>query len=213
MAINLNMGYVAGDGSVELGYTGNWTGLQYLFTDHGVAEPNSIMDGQQFDTTGTVRLGIASDFDPNKVIFNWQMFSDQQLWRTDINTLETAVEVVSEVDTTDSATLDYMVESSGATGSFTATVEIKILPSIGVRALTLAGQTVTLTLGHMLSLGPRNLTVQGAVIGLDLSWAGSITPRQLNMEGMELRGFALSIVTPRTRTLSINAVDRILAIR
>ena len=55
---------------------------------------------------------------------NWQAISDGQLWRSDINTLD-AITVVSEVDTTDTATLRYRITETGQEGTFTVTVSIQ----------------------------------------------------------------------------------------
>ena len=110
----------------DLGYTGTYTGggvtYPYQLTSHGAADPNSIMANANFATTDPVDIRIISDFDSAKVVFDWQAFSDNQLWRDDINTLA-AVTVNATSDTTDSATIGWKTPN-GTTGQFTATVSI-----------------------------------------------------------------------------------------
>lgn len=110
----------------NLGYVGTYTGggitYDYQLTSHGEAHPNSIMADANFASTDPVDLRIISDFDPAKVEFDWQAFSDQQLWRDDINTLA-AVTANATADTTDSATIGWKT-SDGTEGQFTATVSI-----------------------------------------------------------------------------------------
>ena len=115
-----NLGYVGT--AYNAGYTGAYTGYPYVLTSHGAADPNSIMANANFATTGTVELRIVSDFDPAKMVVDWQAMSDSQLWRDDINTLA-AVTVNATTDTTDSAIIGWKTPD-GTTGQFTATVSI-----------------------------------------------------------------------------------------
>lgn len=120
----VNYGSISGQ-VVEYGYTGAFTGgttYPYALTSHGVAHANSIMAEANFASTDPVDIRIISDFDPAKVTFDWQAFSDGQLWRDDVNTLA-AVTVASTVDTTDTATIGWRT-SDGAEGQFTVTVNI-----------------------------------------------------------------------------------------
>lgn len=119
-----NLGYVGT--AYNLGYTGTYTGggvtYPYVLTSHGAADPNSIMADANFATTGTVELRIVSDFDPAKMVVDWQAMSDSQLWRDDINTLN-AVTVNATSDTTDSAVIGWKTPD-GTTGQFIVTVNI-----------------------------------------------------------------------------------------
>lgn len=93
----------------------------YAMTSHGTAHPNSVTASANFNTTGTVNIGVVTDFDPAKVVFDWQAFSDQQLWRDDVDTLA-AVTVNSSVDTTDTCRLRW--ETDTASGEYDVTVSI-----------------------------------------------------------------------------------------
>jgi len=122
-----NLGYVD-SGGYNLGYSGAYNGstpglYPYVFTDHGVADDNSFLKSAKFASTQQIDFGVVSDFDSNKLVVDWQAISDGQLWRSDINTLD-AVTVVSEVDTTDTATLRYRITETGYEGTFTVTVNI-----------------------------------------------------------------------------------------
>ena len=95
-----NLGYVGT--AYNLGYSGTYTGggvtYPYQLTSHGAADPNSIMANANFATTGTVELRIVSDFDSAKMVVDWQAMSDSQLWRDDINTLNTHHIAVSSAE-------------------------------------------------------------------------------------------------------------------
>lgn len=120
-----NLGYVGT--AYNLGYTGTYTGgttYPYILTSHGTADPNSIMADANFASTDPVDIRIISDFDPAKVEFDWQAFSDSQLWRDDVSTLA-AVTVNATSDTTDSATIGWRT-SDGTEGQFTATVNLTV---------------------------------------------------------------------------------------
>lgn len=123
-----NAGFV-GTG-YSAGYVGTYEGggvtYPYELTAHiddVDLDPNSILNSANFATTDTpVQFRIISDFDSAKVVFDWQAFSDNQLWGDDINTLA-AVTVNATSDTTDSATIGWKTPD-GTTGQFTATVSI-----------------------------------------------------------------------------------------
>ena len=118
-----NAGFV-GTG-YSAGYVGAYEGgvsYPYVLTSHGAADPNSIMADANFATTGTVELRIVSDFDPAKMVVDWQAMSDSQLWRDDINALD-AVTVNATSDTTDSATIGWKTPD-GTEGTFTVTANI-----------------------------------------------------------------------------------------
>ena len=123
--MDVNYGSISGQ-VVEYGYTGAYTGggvtYPYELTSHGAADPNSIMADANFATTGTVELRIVSDFDPAKMVVDWQEMSDSQLWRDDINALD-AVTVNATSDATDSAVIGWKTPG-GTEGTFTATVSI-----------------------------------------------------------------------------------------
>lgn len=126
--MDVNYGSISGQ-VVEYGYTGTYTGgvtYPYELTAHiddVDLDPNSILNSANFATTDTpVQFRIISDFDSAKVVFDWQAFSDNQLWGDDINTLA-AVTVNATSDTTDSAIIGWKTPD-GTTGQFTATVSI-----------------------------------------------------------------------------------------
>ena len=122
----MDVNYSSASGQVvEYGYTGTYTGggitYPYELTSHGVAQPNSIMEGNQFATTGTVELRVVTDADSNIIVIDWQAMSDDQEWRVDIEDAN-SVTTVAEGSTT--VTLGYRIVETGATGTFERTIEV-----------------------------------------------------------------------------------------
>src|SRR6056297_225782 len=111
--INVNVCTISGS-AVEVAYLGTYTGggitYPYELTSHGVPEANSIMEGNQFATTGTVELRVITDADSNVIVIDWQAMSDNQEWRTAIESAN-SVTAVAEGSTT--ITLGYRIVENG----------------------------------------------------------------------------------------------------
>lgn len=103
--------------SVSIQYQNN---LDLLLTQHGTAQPNSILNGVQFASSAPVEFEVTVDFDPAVVIVDWTAVSDNEEWLTDVDTLA-SFNVVGDGEST--ATLRYFVTDTGATGTFDVTVD------------------------------------------------------------------------------------------
>lgn len=102
--------------STTIAYTNSY---QYVLTNHGTPDANSIMYGNQFATTGPVELKVVSDFDPAVLTVDWQAMSDNQEWLTDINSANSVTWVSDGFST---ATIGYYVPDTGDSGTFDCTV-------------------------------------------------------------------------------------------
>jgi hypothetical protein len=115
-----NLGYVSTD--YNLGYTGAYTGAAeaYLLTAHGTPQANSMMEGNQFATTGPVYFDITGG-DTNIANPDWLSINAAQLWLTNINDIAAFNPVAAGSVT---YTIAYRVAEGGATGTFTRTVNV-----------------------------------------------------------------------------------------
>jgi hypothetical protein len=108
--------------SYNLGYTGVYTGAAeaYVLAAHGTPQANSMMEGNQFATTGPVYFDITGG-DTNIANPDWPAINAAQLWLTNINDIAAFNPVAAGSVT---YTIDYRVAESGATGTFTRTVNV-----------------------------------------------------------------------------------------
>jgi hypothetical protein len=119
--MNLNLGSATGN-TLELGYTGVYTGAAeaYVLTAHGVPQANSIMEGNQFASTGPVYFDITGG-DTNIANPDWPSINAAQLWLTDISDIPAFNPLVVGSVT---YTIAYRVSEGGATGTFQRTVNV-----------------------------------------------------------------------------------------
>jgi hypothetical protein len=92
----------------------------YALTNHGTPQANSIMEGNQFATTGPVYFDITGG-DTNIANPDWPSINTAQLWLTDINDIA-AFNPIAVGSVT--YTIAYRVEESGDTGTFQRTVNV-----------------------------------------------------------------------------------------
>jgi hypothetical protein len=92
----------------------------YALTDHGTPQANSMMEGNQFATTGPVYFDITGG-DTNIANPDWAAINTAQLWLTDINDIA-AFNPIAVGSVT--YTIAYRVEESGDTGTFQRTVNV-----------------------------------------------------------------------------------------
>jgi hypothetical protein len=119
--MNLNLGSATGN-TLELGYTGAFTGAAeaYVLTAHGTPQANSMMEGNQFATTGPVYFDITGG-DTNIANPDWPSINAAQLWLTDISDIPAFNPLVVGSVT---YTIAYRVSEGGATGTFQRTVNV-----------------------------------------------------------------------------------------
>jgi hypothetical protein len=119
--MNLNLGSATGN-TLELGYTGAYTGAAeaYVLTAHGTPQANSMMEGNQFATTGPVYFDITGG-DTNIANPDWLSINAAQLWLTDISDIPAFNPLVVGSVT---YTVTYRVSEGGATGTFQRTVNV-----------------------------------------------------------------------------------------
>ena len=106
----------------SLGYVGAYTGAaeDYVLTAHGTPQANSMMEGNQFATTGPVYFDITGG-DTNIANPNWASINTAQLWLTDINDIAAFNPVAAGSVT---YTIAYRVAEDNSTGTFTRTVTV-----------------------------------------------------------------------------------------
>jgi hypothetical protein len=127
----------------NLGYTGAYTGSAeaYVLTAHGIPQANSIMEGNQFGTTGPVYFDITGG---NVAIANpdWSSINTDQLWLTDINDIP-AFNPVSAGSVT--YTIDYRIAENNNTGTFTRSVDVSPNTPINLGFINLQTNSVRFT--------------------------------------------------------------------
>jgi len=124
------LGSVSATDTWQMGAVGAGTVTEaYVLTAHGIPEANSIMEGNQFATTGPVYLGPITGGDTNIANPDWQAISDNQLWLTDINNVSQFNAVAAGTVT---YTIPYRIQETGETGSFARTVQVadEVSPAI-----------------------------------------------------------------------------------
>lgn len=90
-----------------------------VLTNHGTPDPNSVMYGNQFATTGPVELKVITDTNPDIVVIDWPLMSSAQEWLTDI-LQASSVTKVGDGET--SFELAFFVPETGQTGTFGGTI-------------------------------------------------------------------------------------------
>jgi hypothetical protein len=92
----------------------------YVLTAHGIPQANSVMEGNQFATTGPVYFDITGG-DTNIANPDWPSINVAQLWLTDISDIPAFNPLVVGSVT---YTIAYRVSEGGATGTFQRTVNV-----------------------------------------------------------------------------------------
>jgi hypothetical protein len=92
----------------------------YVLTAHGTPQANSMMEGNQFATTGPVYFDITGG-DTNIANPDWPSINAAQLWLTNINDIAAFNPVAAGSVT---YTVSYRVAEDSSTGSFTRTVNV-----------------------------------------------------------------------------------------
>jgi hypothetical protein len=108
------------DGSQWVSFAAPGPSEAYVLTAHGVPQANSVMEGNQFATTGPVYFDITGG-DTNIANPDWPSINAAQLWLTDINDIPAFNPLVVGSVT---YTVTYRVSEGGATGTFQRTVNV-----------------------------------------------------------------------------------------
>jgi hypothetical protein len=116
-------------------------GEAYVLTAHGIPQANSIMEGNQFGTTGPVYFDITGG---NVAIANpdWSSINTDQLWLTDINDIP-AFNPISAGSVT--YTIDYRIAENNNTGTFTRSVDVSPNTPINLGFINLQTNSVRFT--------------------------------------------------------------------
>lgn len=97
----------------------------YALTDHGVPEPNSVMEGNQFATTGPVQLGLPTGGDASIAEIDFDLMDKEQGWLTDIEQYATTYQAGQVT-----YTFPYKIFETGETGSFERTLDVYVVVEV-----------------------------------------------------------------------------------